>query len=237
MPVERCVQPELLDKLPPGDARARRSRADLRVLNACMGNATIMADRLRKLCSSEPPARVADLGGGDGTVLLRVAHLLRWKGVSAVLVDRHELVSSQTIVAFQELGWALRPIRADVFEWLSQPEPPGGLLIVANLFLHHFMETQLVQLLSLVGCRGAPFVAVEPHRSWTALLASRLLWLLGCNAVTRHDAVLSVRAGFARADLSGLWPSGSWILEERPAGLFSYVFSAVPKHQQPDHPI
>jgi hypothetical protein len=45
--------------------------------------------------------------------------------------------------------------------------------------------------------------------------------------VTRHDAVLSVRAGFAGRELSALWPSADgWKLEERRAGLFSHLFVA-----------
>jgi hypothetical protein len=45
--------------------------------------------------------------------------------------------------------------------------------------------------------------------------------------VTRHDAVVSVRAGFADRELSALWPSGmTWTLRERARGLFSHCFVA-----------
>jgi len=46
--------------------------------------------------------------------------------------------------------------------------------------------------------------------------------------VTRTDAVLSVRAGFVRRELSHLWPAGNgaWRLRERRAGLFSHCFQA-----------
>jgi hypothetical protein len=40
----------------------------------------------------------------------------------------------------------------------------------------------------------------------THIPARKLLWLIGCNAVTRHDAAVSMRAGFIRQELSALWP-------------------------------
>jgi hypothetical protein len=64
----------------------------------------------------------------------------------------------------------------------------------------------------------------DPRRSARSLLFSRLLWVIGCNQVTRHDAVVSIRAGF---ELSRLWPADqSWTLQENPAGWFSHLFVA-----------
>jgi hypothetical protein len=71
------------------------------------------------------------------------------------------------------------------------------------------------------------FVACEPRRSSMALAGSRLLGFIGCNDVTRHDAVVSVRAGFSDGELSDAWPAGpGWSLEERPAPPFSHLFVA-----------
>jgi hypothetical protein len=55
-----------------------------------------------------------------------------------------------------------------------------------------------------------------------------LVGFIGCNAVTRHDAVASVRAGFAGTDLSTLWPGKSeWRLAERRIGWFTHAFLAA----------
>jgi hypothetical protein len=98
---------------------------------------------------------------------------------------------------------------------------------VANLFLHHFSDTDLAELLELSATQSRCLVALEPRRSARAWLGSWSLGLLGCNRVTRHDAPASVRAGFARTELSDLWPSASrWRLEEKPVGLFSHLFVA-----------
>ena len=70
----RALEPEWLDTLPPDDPRAVRSRADLRRVNALMGNARIVADLLRG--APRPLRRVAELGAGDGTFALRVVRAL-----------------------------------------------------------------------------------------------------------------------------------------------------------------
>ena len=117
-------------------------------------------------------------------------------------------------------------VAADVFCWLDQAAPAVDVML-ANLFLHHFTDIQLVRLLRLAAARTNLFLACEPRRSPLALTASRLLGFIGCNDITRHDARVSVRAGFAGHDLSALWPAdGAWELGEHPAGCFSHCFSA-----------
>jgi hypothetical protein len=45
--------------------------------------------------------------------------------------------------------------------------------------------------------------------------------------VTRHDAVVSVRAGFRDDELTAIWPRDArWRIEERGRGLFSHAFTA-----------
>jgi hypothetical protein len=59
------------------------------------------------------------------------------------------------------------------------------------------------------------------------LFCSRLLWAIGYNDVTRHDAVASVCAGFSGRELSALWPDKqNWRLTEQRTGAFSHLFIA-----------
>jgi hypothetical protein len=60
------------------------------------------------------------------------------------------------------------------------------------------------------------------------VLTTRLLWGIGCNSVTRHDARVSVRAGFRDQELSALWPAQSGFeLAEFSGGYASHLFVAV----------
>jgi hypothetical protein len=99
--------------------------------------------------------------------------------------------------------------------------------VFANLFVHHFEGARLQSLLAGIADRAHAFVCLEPSRSASALLGSHLLGAIGCNDVTRHDAVVSVRAGFAAQELSSCWPDhNGWTLRENAAGLFGHRFAA-----------
>jgi hypothetical protein len=226
MAMERAVLPELLDHLLPADPRAMRSRRDLRRVNAIMRNAHIVAEALTR-DSRPPPRSVIELGAGDGAWMVQLAAALPPWSVHALLLDRQDTVAAGSLSALAARGWAPEVVTADVFDWLPSAGAQAD-VIVANLFLHHFEYDRLCELLGMVASHCRLFVACEPRRSFTALHASRMLGLIGCNAVTRHDAVVSVRAGFAGNEISASWPAGdAWDLHECARGLFSHVFVAA----------
>jgi hypothetical protein len=227
--MRRVVKPELLDRLPPDDPRAMRSRLDLRRVNAWMGNAGVLAGAMRSTADGAFPERIAELGAGDGTLLLEVARQTpsQPRGVRALLLDKQALVPSSVRTGFNELGWQVETVRQDVLDWLRQPSPFVSQLMVANLFLHHFAEPDLTELLRRSASRTQVFIALDPRRSPLALGLCHLLWLIGCNAVTRHDAVASIHAGFCGPELSKLWPAeGRWALRESRCGLAGHLFIA-----------
>jgi hypothetical protein len=219
----RILTPEILDFLAPDDPRAISSRRDLMRINAAMRQGAIMADALAGLAS---PKCLADLGGGDGRFLLGVARRLarRWPSVHAVILDQHDIVSPETRAGFAALGWHCDVVRGDIFEVLPRIRPD---IVITNLFLHHLDEGALTRLLAAIAVRARAFVACEPERGQFALLGARLVGMLGANDVTRHDAVVSVRAGFLGRDLSVLWPQGGpWRLHENSVLPFTHVFKA-----------
>ncbi|HUP06947.1 MAG TPA: methyltransferase domain-containing protein [Caldimonas sp.] len=229
----RRVAPEALDDLPPEDPRARGARRDLLRVHRAMGTRGILVRALRALRLEAPrerPLRVVELGCGDGRLLLRVARALGWGPVALTLLDRQAAVDASTLEAYRALGWDARLEVADVFAWAGAPIDATARadLIVTSLFLHHFEPPSLATLLALVAARTRAFVAYEPRRSRLALAGSHLVGALGANAVTRADAVISVRAGFRGDELTMLWPhTGGWSIEERGAGPFGHLLSAV----------
>jgi hypothetical protein len=223
--VKRIVQPEFLDELPPDDPRAVRSRRDLRRVNGWMRHHVIMSRALEKSFHRNPPGQITEIGAGDGTFLLSVAQKIspRWPDVNATLIDLQKNISSETLAAFASFGWHAEAVIANVFDW---PQTEND-IVVANLFLHHFDGARLKELLHMISLRTKFFIAIEPRRGCWPLLCSRLLWAIGCNHVTRHDAAVSVRAGFSGNELSALWPDKqNWQLTEQCAGAFSHLFIA-----------
>ena len=227
--LKRILEPELLDELPADDRRAIHSRRDLQKINALMGHAGAMARALAAALGERSPRSIVELGAGDGTLLLQLAKRVapRWKPMRVVLVDRQQLLTRSTQEQFAALSWDVEAISMDVFDWLDRPNAEPADVTIATLFLHHFENEDLRKLLCRAASQTSLFLACEPRRSNFALTASGLLPLIGCNSLTRHDATISVRAGFADRELSALWPhDNSWHLMEHQMGLFSHCFMA-----------
>lgn len=225
---ERVVEPELLDELPPQDKRARRSRLDLRRLNTWMNHPRVLARALSKNLGSTESPHIAEIGAGDGHLLLRVVRRLRkWPDGEVTLVDRLNAFDPAIGESFKALGWRAHKEIATVSEWLAK-SPPGSLdAIVSNLFLHQFKTDELTEMLRMSARCTRVFVALEPRRTWLPRLCGHFLWTIGCNSVTRHDAAISIRAGFSGPEISALWPNKEkWELTERSVGLFSHLFIA-----------
>ncbi|WP_062015208.1 class I SAM-dependent methyltransferase [Aureimonas sp. AU4] len=229
-PLPRRLVTERLDVLEPADPLAMGSRRDLVLVNRLMFAGPIAAGLLRRHVAA-PPRRILEVGAGDGRFALHLAKRLaeRWPGVEIVLLDRQDLVTAETRRAFAALGWLARPLAADVFALpgaLGMGDP-GFDCVFANLFLHHFEGDALRRLLRLLAQMAPVVIATEPHRDRASLLASRLLGLLGANAVTRHDAPASVRAGFCGRELSAQWEAPGFALHEARHGPFTQGFAAV----------
>ena len=230
----RAVEAEWLDQLPADDPRAIRSRADLEVINTWMLQAGIMARALMKHWGRGTPRTLIDLGAGDGTFMLRVARRLApgWRNVTAILLDRQDIVTAETRAAFGALRWTVETVRGDVLDLLGQTKPSD--VIAANLFLHHLRHDELQRLFARAARSASLVMACEPRRGPLGLLASRMVGAIGCGDVSRHDAVVSVRAGFSGKELSALWPEPRrWDLHEYRALPFTHCFVARRRERAP----
>ncbi len=226
----RLILPELLDELAPGDPRACRARRDLRRVHRAMGSVSILRRAILGLRIAAPPRRILELGAGDGSLMLRLARVMGpgWHNIGLTILDRHDLVSAETLLGYEALGWKVTVLRGDVLEWAAKRTSPRFDLCITCLFLHHFDFTVLVNLMRAIASNADAFVACEPRRNLFARLGSSLVGLLGANSVTREDAVKSVAAGFTNRELTDHWPqTDAWACEEYPAFPFTHCFTAV----------
>ena len=194
----RVVTPEILDNLPPADPRARRSRKDLRIVDAFMGNSRWMANRIRQVPEGTP---IVEIGSGEGRLLTRLHRLrpdLPMTGLD--LIERPRDLDDR-------IDW----IKGDFFKTL--PGFQGGACI-GSLVLHHFTETQLAELGNCLAHFDRLYFC-EPLRSRWALAMSTLASPFA-GEVTRHDMPVSIQAGFQPREIPTLLkldPS-NWIFSE-----------------------
>tara|TARA_B100000927_G_scaffold26560_1_gene19932 strand:+ start:283 stop:918 length:636 start_codon:yes stop_codon:yes gene_type:complete len=176
----RAVIPEILDSLPPDDRQAQRSRRELRFINTVMGNSRWI---LSCLSGAAYGAEVHELGAGDGSLLRKIAAR-----------------------GFRLCGYDLSPRPADLCEsllwqqgdFLENKESFEG-IVVGSLILHHLEAEELQRLGKRL--RGADqLLFVEPLRSHLALIQGCALKLF-LGPVTRHDMMVSIRAGFRPGEL------------------------------------
>ena len=258
MTLIRKLTPEMLDGLNENDPLAIKSRHDLRRIHRFMGTQNIIFKALHQLDLNLPsskspsinsplsksPLKVLEIGAGDGSLLLGLACQLSlskklapyWSHVDLTLIDQQDLVSYQTISDYAQFGWNVCVQKTDVMHWALNTikNTDNYDLIIANLFLHHFSNDQLITIFERIKQQTDCFFACEPRRHWFALAASHLVGLIGANRVTRMDAFISVHAGFRDSELSNLWSAEKysnrqsiddlWRINEYSAGLFSHCF-------------
>ncbi len=184
--MKRDVLPEILDELAHEDPRAQRSRRDLRLVNFLMGNERWI---LRKITGE----RMVELGAGAAALTRQLAREGEVTGL-----DLQEAPSDL------EADW----VAGDLFQTLPEVE---GEVVIANLILHHFKDDALARLGSILKKRRR-LVIVEPWRSRLSLAEAYLLHPF-VNEVTRHDMMVSIRAGFRRGELAqllNLGPDWRW---------------------------
>ncbi len=188
--MNREVREEWLDTMDPAAPAAQRSRRDLRRINSVMGNERWIRSVLHRHRDAVGGG-IVEWGGGDGRLaaLLAQEHpALRLRVIDRVARPAH----------LAGLGERLSWESVDVLD----SAPPAGGAVVANLFLHHFEADALRRLGGLLASARL-LVASEPDRS---MRAYALGWMAQwcCGKVTRHDMLVSIRAGFAVRELPDL---------------------------------
>jgi len=158
--------------------------AELARLNRLLGNNKLILERLRR----NPPARVIDIGCGEGALLAEVRDAF---GAEVTGVDLQACPGNP-------LG-----VKIIVGDATCIPLPPSDVAL-SVLTIHHLTEEEVVALVKNVGCSSKRFVIVDlvRHRLPIALFSIFIRPLL--NPLVFREGVQSIRRAYTADELRAL---------------------------------
>jgi hypothetical protein len=193
----RRVLPEALDALKADDPRAQRSRHELDIFNFLMGNHAWIRRQVSGLY--RPHHRLLEVGAGSGVLAKKLADHGAWRESDIIGMD----VTPRPEAWPQHAVWR----QGDVL----QHSVPDAEVVVANLLLHQFTKAQLRAFAQSLPPSCTTLIAVEPLRSRAVLMLGRTIArIVRASAVTVHDMILSLHAGFRGDELPAALGLKGW---------------------------
>lgn len=187
----RSIAPELLDHA--GPEGALQSLRDLVKINRFLGGYRTLRWMMREVVQSTEQFSVLDVGAASGDM---GAAIMRWYPGAIVTSFDYRLHHLKTAAYPKLVGNAF-----------ALPFADGSFdLVFSSLFLHHFEDAELIELLAAFNriARRA-VLAIDLERG---PLAVRFLpatnWLFHWDPITLHDGPISVQAAFKRDELLAL---------------------------------
>ena len=182
----------------------RRTLDLLASINLWLGGNALTLDGIGKMLKSFPrekPVRIVDLGCGNGDMLrqlhrfgARSGYKFDLLGVDAnpdSIAYAEELSENLSNVSFKAIN-----IFSEEFEELEYD------IAIATLFLHHFNDEEITNLVSEIKAKSSIGVLINDlHRSEMAYVLFWLVSLFFRNEVARNDGLVSIRKAFRRSDL------------------------------------
>jgi SAM-dependent methyltransferase len=186
----RLIRPEILDDLPL--EQKRNSLRDLTRLNQQSGHRPLRR-LLGEVLAPGPGYTLLDVGAASGAMGTYIGSL--YPEVKVTSLDyrpEHIREAPQTRVVADAFHL---PFQAKTYDF-----------VFSSLFLHHFSDNAVVQLLSEMGRVARQGVlALDLYRHPVAYyFVPTTRWLFGWDPITVHDAPISVEAAFRPSELREL---------------------------------
>jgi SAM-dependent methyltransferase len=244
----RNLVPELMDdpNLPAADHQL--ALKGLRRINRFSGTVSHLASQILKLARRRPQPHwtILDIGCANGENLMQLHKMLdQHISVSCIGWD----ISPYSIQSAKELadslGLSTDQVRFEIVDALATPEPltqasanagsvkPIADIVMNSLFMHHFDEPSVVQLLTQSSkLAKVAVLADDLHRTAVGWILAKLgCWILSRSPVVHFDGPQSVRAAFSSAEIMELakqaglhdcqlvrhWPERYTLCWERPS--------------------
>lgn len=203
-------QPEWMDVAEEASPALERDLRNLASLNRRFGAWKAVLAKLTPLLRQREPLHILDLATGSGDiprVIVREARKLRCP-VSITAVERQRAtlqIAEQKSDGYPEI----RFVQADILTY----EPASSAdIVMCNLVLHHFDETNVIRLLRRIPRMANRGVLVtDLCRSRLAQMAVvAVTELFYREPMTRHDAYVSTQRALSFAELKRLAIAAGW---------------------------
>jgi SAM-dependent methyltransferase len=185
---KRLIKPELLDHAPPDEARL--NLADLVRINRNFGGHSTIRRMLAQVAAEGDKFTLLDVGAASGDTARLLQRLYPQASVVSLDSSRVNLEAAPP-----------SKLIANAFELPFLPRSFD--YVLCSLFLHHFDDEQVVNLLQSfyrVARRALLVCDLERHiLSYCFLPLTR--WFFGWQRITLHDGPVSVRAAFRSDEL------------------------------------
>jgi 2-polyprenyl-3-methyl-5-hydroxy-6-metoxy-1,4-benzoquinol methylase len=194
---------EILDDLKVRGEAVSQNLKELDIINTLLGGNAISVAAIKAVIRKHPDKKhwkIADLGCGSGHLMLEMSKVLRRHNNTGEFTG---FDANPFIVSYAQNHCATEPsIRIACSNVLTDPFPEVYDIVHASLFLHHFTEEELIQLLiELKRHTTTALVINDLHRHPVAYYAIKWLTRLFSNSyLVKNDAALSVAKGFKKSE-------------------------------------
>jgi 2-polyprenyl-3-methyl-5-hydroxy-6-metoxy-1,4-benzoquinol methylase len=214
---------EIMDDFSISGKILRNTLNTLAHINKWLGGNKVTLNGLKKVINNHPkrePIIIVDLGCGGGDILRKVSkygkkegYLFKLIGIDAnkdATVYAREISKNYPEISF---------INCDVFS--EEFESVKCDIVLTTLFLHHFKEDQIIDLLSSLKKRAKLGIVVNDlHRHPMAYYLFKLVCLTIKNKMIIEDGLTSILRGFKRKELENF----SKKLQVRPQIKWKWAF-------------
>lgn len=179
----------------------------LATINKLLGGNSVTLNGLKLLLKNQSKSKritIIDLGCGGGDMLRAIAKYGQSEGYDFELigVDANKNATDYA-KTFSSDNDNIRFVHADVFS--EEFKTMQYDIVITTLFLHHFKEGELSDLLKhLLKTVKIGIVVNDLHRSRWAYYLFKLITIPVTNKMIIEDGLTSVLRGFKRSELAGL---------------------------------
>jgi ubiquinone/menaquinone biosynthesis C-methylase UbiE len=187
----RVIEPELLDHLPPDEARP--NLADLVRINQHFGGHSVILKTLARVAQRNDAFSLLDIGAASGDTARKI---------------KAEYPNSNVLsFDYNATNIGAAPCPKIIGNAFALPFAPASFdYVLCSLFLHHFQNDQVIELLRsfFAITRNALLVCDLERNVIPYLFLPATKYVMNWKKITVRDGMISVRASFTMDELKSL---------------------------------